>query len=426
MQRKLNGLMLLFSLIGGGVGFIVGEIWMNQFSGKIPTVFLVGGYFGGLALCIGMFCLLAEMISPKLNGASWRQRYMGTSWKLLLPSTLILLLLLGTACEFVYELNINGLKPVKNIVLIIDNSGSMEETDPTAARYEAAKNLIHEMDSDKEVAIILFNDKVDLLQPFVRLRDQSIKDEVISHLDGIDPTNGGTDIGLALAKSMEQITQQDGSKRGAMAILLSDGYSDVNREEALRDYIASGTKVNTIGLDLRTQQSSGLLQDIANRTGGRYYDVSDSANVSMVFQQIYNNIDGRTLLTERVGSVEGSTYYMILRIFLLILLGTALGLSLGILFDNRHLAKSFSIGGAVAGMIAGAVLEFGLGNSDFHNSIIRLLACLILAVVIALFTLIVPMKDKGAALVRGRRNSSEDIAGGSFKRSKPDNSSRGF
>ncbi|MDQ0087819.1 uncharacterized protein YegL [Paenibacillus anaericanus] len=425
MQRKINGLMLLFSLIGGGVGFAFGEILLNEYSDRMPTVLLIGCYFGLLAFCIGVACLLAEMISPKLNGSSWRQRYMGTSWKMLVPVTLVLLLLVGTALEFVYELNIGGRKAIKDIVLIIDNSGSMQETDPDNARYEAAKTLINSMDSDKEAAIILFDDMPKLLQPFVRLKNQSIKDDVISQLDNIESTNGGTNISLALDEAMEQI-RKEGSNRGAMAILLSDGVSEVNTEQALADYVSRGTIVNTIGLGLTNQQSSGLLQDIANRTGGRYYDVTDSANVSMVFQQIYDNIDDRTLITERTGTTENSSYYMVLRIISLLLIGAAMGLSLGLLFDNRYLARSFSAGGAVAGLIAGLVLEFGLSGSAFQDGVIRLLACLILAAVITLFTLVVPMKDKGTGFTGRRRSGAEENTGGGFNPRRRDNQSKGF
>lgn len=350
---------------------------------------------------------------------------MGTSWKMLVPVTLVLLLLVGTALEFVYELNIGGRKAIKDIVLIIDNSGSMQETDPDNARYEAAKTLINSMDSDKEAAIILFDDMPKLLQPFVRLKNQSIKDDVISQLENIESTNGGTNISLALDEAMEQI-RKEGSNRGAMAILLSDGVSEVNTEQALADYVSRGTIVNTIGLGLTNQQSSGLLQDIANRTGGRYYDVTDSANVSMVFQQIYDNIDDRTLITERTGTNQNSSYYMVLRIISLLLIGAAMGLSLGLLFDNRYLARSFSAGGAVAGLIAGMVLEFGLSGSAFQDGVVRLLACLILAAVITLFTLVIPMKDKGTGFTGRRRSGTEENTGGGFNPRRRDNQSKGF
>lgn len=428
MQRKINWLLVLFSLIGGAVGFVIGEVLLGRLSDRMPGILLIGLYFGILALSIGLFCLIAEMISPRLNGASWRQRYMGTSWKLLVPATLAMLLLAGVAFEFIYEMNVGRAKTVKDIVLIIDNSGSMMETDPDDLRYEAAKTFVDQMDSSKQVAVIVFNDTPELIQPFIRVRDQGVKDEVHAVIDALEPTNFGTDIALALESGMEQIKGL-ASSRGAMAILLSDGFSDVNTAEALTDYRSLGVVVNTVGLGLSrygNSEGASLLKDIASQTGGRYYDEADAANLSFVFREIYDNLDDRTLVTERTGLMEHSVYYMILRIVLVLALGALLGLSLGLMFDNRYLAKSFTIGGAVSGLLAGLLLEFGLDGAPVGDAMIRLLACLVLAAVMTMFTVVVPMRENGVRTGIRRRGAAVQNAGAGYSEPPRDRRSRGF
>ncbi|MFD3259913.1 VWA domain-containing protein [Paenibacillus lentus] len=428
MQRKINWLLVLFSLIGGAVGFVIGEVLLGRLSDRMPGILLIGLYFGILALSIGLFCLIAEMISPRLNGASWRQRYMGTSWKLLVPATLAMLLLAGVAFEFIYEMNVGRAKTVKDIVLIIDNSGSMMETDPDDLRYEAAKTFVDQMDSSKQVAVIVFNDTPELIQPFIRVRDQGVKDEVHAVIDALEPTNFGTDIALALESGIEQIKGL-ASSRGAMAILLSDGFSDVNTAEALSDYRSLGVVVNTVGLGLSrygNSEGASLLKDIASQTGGRYYDEADAANLSFVFREIYDNLDDRTLVTERTGLMEHSVYYMILRIVLVLGLGALLGLSLGLMFDNRYLAKSFTIGGAVSGLLAGLLLEFGLDGAPVGDAMIRLLACLVLAAVMTMFTVVVPMRENGVRTGIRRRGAAVQNAGAGYSEPPRDRRSRGF
>lgn len=410
MQRKINWLLVLFSLIGGAVGAVIGELLLGELLGRLPGFVVVGLYFGILALSVGLFCLIAEMISPRLSGASWRQRYVGTSWKLLVPVTLVMLLLAGALFEFLYELNVGRARTVKDIVLIIDNSGSMQETDPDDRRYEAAKSLVGQMDSGKQVAVISFDDQPVLIQPFIPVRDQSAKNEVNAAIDALEPTNAGTDIGEALQAAMEQIKGQSGS-RGAMAILLSDGVSSVNLPQVLADYQDRGVAVNTIGLGLSAPggniEGAALLQEIAAQTGGQYYDVADASNLTFVFQKIYdNNRDERTLVTERTGPMENSPYYMILRIVFVLGLGALLGLALGMMFDNRHLAKSFTIGGAVSGLIAGVLLEQGLGGWQPGDALIRLLACLVLAAVMTMFTLAVPVPADGVRSAMRRRGAA--------------------
>lgn len=100
MQRKINLLLLLFSLIGGFIGYAIGELMLAQWTGDMPRSVLMGLYFGVLAFFIGLGCFVAELVNPHLNGSSWRQRYTGLSWKLFVPATLVLLFVAGWGLQF--------------------------------------------------------------------------------------------------------------------------------------------------------------------------------------------------------------------------------------------------------------------------------------------------------------------------------------
>ncbi|MDR0271619.1 VWA domain-containing protein [Paenibacillus sp.] len=425
MQRKLNLLMLLFSLIGGAVGFAVGEVILDNWGGDWPWIVVIGLYFGLLALFIGLSCLIAEMISPRLNGPSWKQRYMGTSWKLVVPATLVMIFVLGLGLEFAYEINAGGSKPVKDIALVIDNSGSMQQTDPDNGRYAAAKNMIDRMDSDNRVAVMAFNHETTLLQPFIKLKDQAAKDKVIREIDVLDATDGGTDINLALADTMKHIKDQ-GEGRGTMVVLLSDGFSEVDLNTALAPYKQKHIQVNTIGLSLVQAEGSRLLREIAQGTGGQYYDVQNANDLSVVFQKIYQDTGERTLLTKRTGPLEDSIVYLILRVAALALIGAGIGLALGLIFDNRYLARSFGVGGTVSGLLAGLMLEFGLTGEGWKDAMIRLLSCLVLAGVLALFTLVIPVKENGKLESGLQRPGSAGRSQTGFAGRPKNNSSRGF
>ncbi|MBT2763962.1 vWA domain-containing protein [Paenibacillus sp. ISL-20] len=421
MQRKINPLLLLFSLVGGGIGFTIGEFLLRQWGTGLPVIVVTGIYFGILALCIGLACLIAELISPRLNGSSWRQRYTGTSWKLLIPSTLVALFLLGMLFEWVYQLNPGSAKPVKDIVLVIDNSGSMKDTDPNQDRYTAAKNLINRMDEDNRVSVMVFDHATTLLQPFTRVKNQEAKDEIIAEIDSLETNDGGTDISLALEDTMTHIQESHDARRSAMVIMLSDGFSETDHDRVLADYKQQQIAVNTIGLSLVNSDGAQLLQTIAAETGGQYYDVQNAADLSFVFQKIYDDVGDRSLLTKRTGAMEDSVYYQIVRVVAMLLIGAATGLALGIVFDNRHLALSFSIGGAVSGVLAGVVLEYGLSGGEVRDAFVRLLACFILAGIIALFTLVIPVKENSKII----RNELRPGRTGRGQRPN-DSTSRGF
>lgn len=53
MQRKVNLLLLLFSLLGAGIGFAAGEFLLAALEDQAPRFVTAGLYFGVLALFIG-------------------------------------------------------------------------------------------------------------------------------------------------------------------------------------------------------------------------------------------------------------------------------------------------------------------------------------------------------------------------------------
>ncbi len=95
VEKRINLTMLVMSTIGGVIGFIIGEVIIGAYKYALPHSVLMGFYFGVLALCIGSMCLIAEMINPRLNGFSWKNNYLKTSFKFLIPCTLILLFIAG-------------------------------------------------------------------------------------------------------------------------------------------------------------------------------------------------------------------------------------------------------------------------------------------------------------------------------------------
>ncbi|AKG33461.1 vWA domain-containing protein [Paenibacillus durus] len=424
MQRKLNLLLLLFSLIGGAVAFCLGELLLGRLLGEWPSILVIGLYFAIVALGMGLGCLLAEMISPRLNGWSWRQRYLGLSWKLL-PLAVVILLGVGILMEFVYELNFGGLKTVKDVVMVIDDSGSMEQSDPGNSRYSAARDLVMRMDGDNKVAVLTFSDEAMVVQPLTSLAKAGNREQVTSAINNLRTTQGGTNLSGALSEALNVINGDSAADRGAMVILLSDGVSRLDTSTELQAYVDRGIAVNTIGLSLSDPSGPALLKSIAATTGGQYYDVEDANRLADIFRQIYDRLGDRTLVTERTDNTQHSPYYGALRILSLVLIGAALGLGLGIVFDNRHLAKSFGLGGIVSGLLAGLTLEYGLSSHGFLNAMVRLLAVLLLTGVIALFTAIVPVGE-GRLTRRGRGEAQPSQRPSQGFPTRGNRSSKGF
>ncbi len=427
MQRKINWLLVFFSLIGGALGFIFSEWFLRAYVDEMPRILLMGIYFGIISLMAGIFYLLAEMISPKLNGASWRQRYADISWKLLVPATLVVMLIGGIAAEALYQLDFNGARTVKDVVVVVDNSGSMTQTDPQNLRYQAVKNMVSSMKDDMRVGIIEFSGDARVALPLTELNATS-RQQINTVVDGLNISTGGTNFTAALSTAMDQITQQEEAKRGVTVIMLSDGYSDLDMS-SLEPYKQRGIVINTVGLSLAADGGRNLLTEIASQTGGQYYGVAQAADLTQTFQQIYSKLDQRTLVTERSEPFNSNLYYQILHVVLIMLLGALLGVGLGLMFDNRFLARSFGIGGGVGGLLAGLLLEWGIGRTDWSwtDSVIRFFAIMLLVLIISLFTLIVPIGENNKRMIR--RNDAPPpptTTPGSPRRRRPGDGGRTF
>lgn len=424
-HRKVNPLLIIFSIIGGIAGFLTGEAILSWGEGTIPNVLLMGIYFGQLALWVALLCLLAEFISPELNGSGWKLRNARDGWKLLIPASLVLLFLAGMGLQFIYGLYFGSNKPPQDILIAIDISESMKETDPNRESFNATKQLVQNMESDKRASIVIFNEIASILQPLTPLNEQAMKDDVIEKLDSVGDPIGGTDIGAALQQTIEQIEAAKGDDRKSMVILISDGYSLVDLDQALAPYKDSKIAINTVGMNAIDEQGNDLLRQIASNTGGTFHKLDEVQNITTVVNDIYRSTQSWHLVGERTGESANSVYYGIVRVLCILLIGALMGLSLGIVFDNRYLAKSFLIGGSIAGLIAGLILELGFKSLSYSPSTYRAAADVVLAVVLSLATAIVAYKqgsttdDRSGLYSRNRNNGSQGFE-------RPQNTHRNF
>jgi Ca-activated chloride channel family protein len=401
-QRKWNGLLTVLSVVGGIIGFIIGEIMLDRWEGAMHETLLTGLYFGQFALVVGLCCLVAEVVSPQLNGRSWRLRYARDGWKLLLPSTLLLLFVAGVLFQFIYGLQLGNRDKPQDYVLLIDMSESMKSTDPEKQSLQAAQALIRKMDDSKRVAVFTFNEQPRQVYPMTRLKDAGAREQIAEKLNTVGEPVGRTDIGRALTVAMEHMEKERLPDRKAAVILISDGFSEVDTAKVLTPYRLQQTQVHTVGINSSEQEGIRLLQSIAAETGGAFYDVKRAEGVTGAFDQIYENGQRWHLMNERAGDAASDGYHGLLRVALILLIGALLGLSLGAVFDNRYLAKSFAIGGAVAGLIAGILLETGL-QARTEPFIVRGFADTVLALVLSFSTVIAAVDDPGAGSGSGLR-----------------------
>lgn len=192
----------------------------------------------------------------------------------------------------------------KNILLILDSSGSMAESLVGEQKMAAAKNAltdyVNSLQNNMNVALIVYGnhgsnsaaDKavsckgIDILYPLGPVD----KTKFTQAINSFQPT-GWTPIGDALRKAKNEVFAGHESENNYI-ILVTDGIEtcDSNPVGAVQELEASGVKpiVSVIGLAINSGDQ-GQLQQIANFGGGKYYSVNNSKELAGAFSSNFKD-----------------------------------------------------------------------------------------------------------------------------------------
>lgn len=194
-----------------------------------------------------------------------------------------------------------------DIVLCIDVSGSMLAQDLQPNRMAAAKDVAADFVSGRptdRIGLVIFAGESFTLTPLTT--DQAaLKTQIYNIQSGL--LEDGTAIGMGLATSVERLKESNAKSK--VVILLTDGennggFIDPNTAKELAKSL--NVKVYTIGVgtdgmaDVPVQTEDGrtfmdrqkvnidegMLKQIANETGGRYFRAKDNRDLKDIYKEI--------------------------------------------------------------------------------------------------------------------------------------------
>lgn len=164
------------------------------------------------------------------------------------------------------------------VAFILDASGSMKRNDPDRRRVEKSEELIEAIQAPHNIGVKFNSRGVHL--------DTGIVYPVKRSFGKVDQS-GGTNIASGLSEAFSRFNTTTGNRK--YAILLTDGYSS---EQKVLQQIAEAKKneikVYTIGLGKNVNHK--LLQKLADDTGGHYFHITDSSEISTAYQSILEAI----------------------------------------------------------------------------------------------------------------------------------------
>lgn len=239
--------------------------------------------------------------------------------KLLGPGAVALLLLVGLIAAPGAAASplatASACKPASNIEAIIDDSGSMEITDPNKLRVQGMSLLIDDLSASTQLGAVEFGSGLEIpgiiSQPAANtvFPPEPVGPNaagMLSSLEGaIKADNGATDYNAAFAKADADNPNSDAR------VFLTDGGHDVGTYNEAHLNHKVPTYVVGLGTAIAPGEDQARLKKIAKDTGGRYFPVKDTSELQAAMNNIGAALSCQTpprSFTDLLGQGQSKTH----------------------------------------------------------------------------------------------------------------------
>ncbi|MFN8474209.1 MAG: VWA domain-containing protein [Anaerolineae bacterium] len=198
------------------------------------------------------------------------------------------------------------------VMVVIDISGSMNASDISPTRIEAAKQaaqtFISNLPDNALVGLVSFNNAARLDAALTTDHTQVMRAASKLRADG------GTAIGEALELALDELASRepgpDGNLPPGTVVLLSDGASNFGRPPTVAAQRAAQENVHvyTVGIGARgaspliggrpVELDESALQAIANTTQGDYFYAQDSSTLEKIYADLSSQVSWKEEKTE--------------------------------------------------------------------------------------------------------------------------------
>ncbi|PLW79638.1 aerotolerance regulator BatA [Candidatus Woesearchaeota archaeon] len=196
-----------------------------------------------------------------------------------------------------------------NVILALDVSGSMQETDFSPNRLEAAKrntlNLIDQLNPNDLVGVITFGQGATTTSYLTNMKERAIEKVKAIKIQATQSFFGGctglgceTHIGVGLASAVDMATSIPNKKK--VIIFLSDGANNggvITPDESIAYAKSNDIQVFTIGMGSKKTDAYGrvlldeaLLKKIASNTDGEYFNAVNDDTLKDIYDSLSDKI----------------------------------------------------------------------------------------------------------------------------------------
>ena len=187
----------------------------------------------------------------------------------------------------------------QDIILVLDNSGSMQKNDPEFLTSQAVAEFIRDTDSHADLGIIVFDQAVKIAVPLINATEAN-KTRLTESLSLIDYKGLYTNSPAAIERAIYELKNNARDDSLKYIIFLTDGIvdtgdprTDIDKSRWLRQELAADAKDNGIkifAVALTEEADFQLIQSLAQRTGADYFRALEATDLAQAFDKIRERI----------------------------------------------------------------------------------------------------------------------------------------
>lgn len=184
----------------------------------------------------------------------------------------------------------------RDIMLVLDNSGSMQANDPAKLAAPAVIEFIQGQPSDTRVGIVVFSTTAALVMPLTPAeyaadgRAQEVLEKHFSY------RGRWTQIAAGVERGLYELRNEGRPEASRAIVLMTDGIidtGDARKDAELREWLrkdlareATVESIKVFGVAFTERADFQLLQSIAASTGGEYFRVLQAEGIARAFRRI--------------------------------------------------------------------------------------------------------------------------------------------
>ena len=188
-------------------------------------------------------------------------------------------------------------EPPLDIILVLDNSGSMKKNDPKFLTREVVTNFVNGLGENSRLGMVIFDQEARLAEPLNELSAAKAKATFLMSLDKVNYRGQFTNSPAGIERAIYELKTNAREDAQKVIIFLTDGIvdtgdkdKDLEKEKWLKEDLAQESQqegIRIFGVAFTDKADFRLIQSLAHKTDGEYFRAYKAEDIQEVFQNIH-------------------------------------------------------------------------------------------------------------------------------------------